>query len=126
MAECAVPQSAYDAAVALTDESRARLAAAAPHIAAAALRQAAEHVTTAGVEGAERRVALIVGAWRRFLADDTDGRRPEPDTREGILAAAGLTEADMRRPPDEVCVCGGQLHPDSGCVTYEQWVADGG
>lgn len=55
------------------------LAIAAPHIAAA---------------------AAIYGAWLRHRADQLDGRQPTPDTREGILAAAGLTEADMRGRAD--------------------------
>lgn len=77
--------------------ARLLLAAAAPHIAAAALRQAAETLLTATLD---RRMALIVGAWLRRHADLLDGHQPTPDTRAGILAAVGLTEEDMQERAD--------------------------
>ena len=94
MAGFEAPQAAYHAAAAVTDESRARLAAAAPFIAAAALRQAAEEMW-------ERSDGLsqVYSARLRMRADQLDGRQPSQDTREGILAAAGLTEADMPQRP---------------------------
>lgn len=64
--------------------------AAAPHIAAAALRQVAEEMWER-TDGMSR----VYSAWLRNQADLIDGRQPKPDTREGILAAAGLTEEDM-------------------------------
>lgn len=73
------------------------LAVAAPHIAATALRQAADELRA---DAPLVLTALAAGAYLRRLADALDGRQPEPDTREGILAAAGLTEADMREGTD--------------------------
>lgn len=66
------------------------LAIAAPHIAAAALRQAAEDLP-------QRRYGAVA-AWLRYRANELVP--PAPDTREGILAAAGLTEADMQERAD--------------------------
>lgn len=87
MAEFDVPQAAYHAAAALTGESRARLSAAAPHIAAAALRQAAEEMWDRS-DGTSQ----VYSAHLRLRADQLDGRQPVPDTREGILAAARVTQ----------------------------------
>lgn len=115
--EFAVPQAAVEAAIAAepawrrvigedgypsmigrSNEEAARVAveAAAPYIAAAALRQAAEEMwdRTDGL-------AQVYSAWLRHRADQLDGRQPTPDTREGILTAAGLTEADMAERADE-------------------------
>lgn len=69
------------------------LAVAAPHIAAAALRLAAEELRD---RMDSERLSVIYHAWLLHRADVLDGHQPEPDTREGILAAAGLTEADMQ------------------------------
>lgn len=74
--------------------ARCVLTAAAPHIAAAALRGAAEDLWDR-MDG--ERVATIYHAWLRQRADQLDGRQPSQDTRAGILAAAGLTEQDMER-----------------------------
>lgn len=80
-----------------SEDVRVVLTAAAPHIAAAALRLAAEDLWDR-MDG--ERLAAIYGAWLRHRADLLDGHQPEPDTREGILAAAELTEADMAGPVD--------------------------
>lgn len=75
--------------------TRSVLAVAAPHIAAAALRQAAEDMWDRS-DG----LAQVYSAWLRHRANQVDGRQPSQDTREGIIAAAGLTEADMQERAD--------------------------
>lgn len=72
--------------------ARLVLCAAGPHIAADALRLAAEELSA---DAPLVLTALAAGAYLRRRADQLDGYQPEPDTREGILAAAGPTEADM-------------------------------
>jgi hypothetical protein len=107
VAEVEVPPAAVEAA---TDRvyqgqqltaahARAVLRPAAPHIAADTLRQAAQELCRAFPSSV---FAVEVGAWLRRSADDLDGHQPTPDTREGILAAARLTEADMAKPAPEV------------------------
>jgi hypothetical protein len=108
MAEPEVPQAAVDAAWRadmlrhLDGRSRYRvvLESAAPHIAAAALRQAAEeHQPEGRVYGAPCVVCGVCG-WpclagvrlRQIAGELVPGVE---DTREGILAAGGLTEEDM-------------------------------
>ena len=78
MADFEVPPAAYHAAAAVTDESRARLAAATPYIAAAALRQAAEEMW-------ERSDGLsqVYSAWLRFRADQLDGSVSQAVTTDG-------------------------------------------
>jgi hypothetical protein len=104
MAEFEVPQAAVDAAHDVLhryegidpDQAEEALKAAGPYIAAAALRQAADaYVDAVGNDYSKYFVGQVFGAWLRRRADELDGRKTEPDTREGILAAAGLTEADM-------------------------------
>jgi hypothetical protein len=101
VAEFEVPQAAVEAGLTAwkgaatcmpEQDVRAVLCGAGPHIAAAALRQAAEELWDR-MDG--ERLAAIYHAWLLHRADELDGRQPTPDTREGILAAAGLTEADM-------------------------------
>lgn len=101
----AVPQAAIDAAVPAFcntetgsdyDDTRVILAAAAPHIAAAALREAAEELLRSSAAGLDY-IKPTAAAWLRERADRLDGRQPSQDTRAGILAAAGLTEQDIER-----------------------------
>jgi hypothetical protein len=98
MAEAEVPEAAVEAAVVPFcnvetgsdyGDVRAILAAAAPHIAADTLRLAAQELCRAFPSS---QFAVQVGVWLRRSADDLDGYQPTPDTQEGILAAAGLTE----------------------------------
>lgn len=95
------------------------LATAAPFIAATVLRDAAaDHrpVVSPGAVGIGLEPDIQPGALRCSLCDRSypcrEGLRlqqladrlvpPEPDTREGILAAAGLTEEDMQERPVRV------------------------
>lgn len=101
------------------DLTQPTLAAAAPHIAAAALRQAAEEhrpVVSPGAIGIGVEPDIPPGAIRcslcgcpypcppyvRLRERANDLVPPTPDTREGILAAAGLTEEDMQERPVRV------------------------
>lgn len=102
MAEFEVPQASVEAAVDAwvcagvqnsCEDMELVLTAAAPHIAAAALRQAAEEMQ----DRMDRsRASLIYGAWLNHRADQLDGRTYEPDTPDGLLAALGCApSADL-------------------------------
>jgi hypothetical protein len=104
-------QHDYDSACGVCQEDvPAVLAVAAPHIAAAALRQVAEELWDR-MDG--ERSSLIYGAYLRRQADELDGRQPSPDTRDSILAIADGHAAHMRERTK--CYMGHDATGPDGC-----------